>query len=103
MLKLLVPLLVVVLVIGVPVARATRRLCGRAPGTRPWLLAGAIVLIIAVALAVPHLDKAIPHSMSESPAGLIPFFGAAVGLGIIAVAAIAVIAGAILSLRPEAP
>lgn len=99
MLRFLLLLLVVAWLIGVPVARRVRRVCRRSPGYRPWVVAGATALLIGVAFAVPHLDQSIPGSMRESPAGLIPFVGAVVGLCLTAILAISAIAGAILPSR----
>ena len=93
MLKLLLVLVALILVVGVPVARAARRFCRRLPRYRPWMMAGAGALLIAVAIATPHLDSVIPNSMRESPAGLIPVLGAAVALFLIAL-----FAGSILGL-----
>jgi len=98
--RLLLVLLVVVLLLGVPVARAAGRFCRRLPRYRNWFIAGASVLLLAAAAAVPRLDRAIPDRMRESPAGLIPFLGAAAGLGVIALVSIAALVGALLSRRP---
>lgn len=97
--KLLAALVVVVLIIGAPMAGAVRRLCVRVPRYRGWLMAGAAVLLVGVGFAAPRLDNVIPQGMRESPAGLIPFFAAAAGLSVIALLALAVLAGALLSFR----
>lgn len=99
MLKLLLVLGLVILGIGIPVARAARRFCRRLPRRRPWVVAGTGALLLAVALATPHLDNVIPNSMRESPAGLIPVLGAAVALCLVALFAGSVLAGALLSYR----
>jgi drug/metabolite transporter (DMT)-like permease len=73
-----------------------RRFVERAPGSRRFLIAGAIVVLGGVALAAPRLDRIAPH-MRESPAALIPILGAALGLACAALCAIAVIVGVMLS------
>jgi drug/metabolite transporter (DMT)-like permease len=78
------------------VVRAVRRFVERAPGSRPFLLGAAVVVLAGVALAVPRLDRIAPH-MRESPAALIPILGAALGLACAAVCAIAVMVGVIRS------
>lgn len=57
-------------------------------------------MLAGVALAIPRLDRIAP-SMRESPAALIPFLGAALGLGCAALCAIAVIVGVLLSRGPD--
>lgn len=97
--RLLLVLVALMVFIGVPVARRTRRACYRSPGRVPWLIAGGVALLAGVALAVPRLDSVIPDSMRESPAGLFPVIGAVLVLSLVAVCAGAIIAGAILATR----
>jgi hypothetical protein len=100
--RLLLVLLFLMLVVGVPVARVTRRLCQRSPGYRSGVVAVAVVLLIVVAIASTQLDRVIPDSKRESPAGLFPLFGAAFVLAVVAISAFSLIAGVILSRRSTA-
>jgi hypothetical protein len=103
MTQLLLALVVAILVVGVPATRAVRRACRRSPGSRPWWVAGATALLVGVAVAAPQLDKVIPDRWRESPAGLLPYIGAAVGLGLVAVLAGAIITGVLLPAREPPP
>ena len=93
--RLLLVVLFIGVIVGVPVAQRVGRVCRRAPGARSWFIGVAIALLIAVGVAVPHLDDVIPNSMRESPAGLLPFIGAGIVLCMVAVAAVAAIVGAV--------
>src|SRR5687767_7085121 len=97
--RLLLVLLVLGLVVGVPVARVARRVSQRSPEYRSWLVAVAIVLLAVVAVAATQLDRVIPDSMRESPAGLFPVLGAVFVLAVLAISAFSLIAGVILSRR----
>lgn len=97
--RLLLVLLFLALVVGVPVARVTQKLCRRAPNYRAGLVAVAVALLMVVAIASTQLDRVIPDSMRESPAGLIPFLGAAFVVAVVAISAISLIAGVILARR----
>ena len=97
--RLLLVLLFLTLVVGVPVARMTQMVCRRAPKYRGGLVAGAVALLLVVAIASTQLDRVIPDSMRESPAGLIPFLGAAFVLAVVAISAISLVAGVILARR----
>ena len=82
--RLLLVLLFLALVVGVPVARVTQKLCRRAPRYRGGLVGTAVALLVVVAIASTQLDRVIPDSMRESPAGLIPFLGTAFVLAVLA-------------------
>jgi hypothetical protein len=81
--------------------RAVRAFSRRSPRSRPYLLVGAVATLIGVAIGIPRLDRIAPH-MRESPAALVPILGAAVGLALAALCAVAAIIGVILSRRPGA-
>jgi peptidoglycan/LPS O-acetylase OafA/YrhL len=100
--RLLLVVLVIAIIIGVPVERRVRRICRDAPGARSWFAGAATVLLIAVGIAVPHLDDVIPDRMRESPAGLLPFVGAGLVLCIVAGAAVGAIVGAVRSGQVDA-
>ena len=97
--SLLLVLLFLTLVVGVPVGRVSQRLCRRSPQYRTGLVAGAVALLAVVAIASTQLDRVIPDSMRESPAGLIPFLGTAFVLAVLAISAISLVAGVILARR----
>src|SRR5262245_28308467 len=100
MLTSLLVLAVVAVLIAIPVVRTVSAFARRSPNSRPYLITGAVAILIGVAFATPRLDRIAPH-MRESPAALFPILGAALGLGCAALCALAVIMGVILSQRPD--
>lgn len=99
--KLALVALVIAVLVAIPMVHAVRRYTQRAPASRPYLLAGAVAILIGSAFALPRLDRIIPPSMRESPAGLLPALGAMLGLGFAVLAAVAVMLGVMLSRRSD--
>jgi hypothetical protein len=99
MLKSLLVLAVVAVLLAIPIARAVRRFARRSPETRPYLIGGAVAILLGVAIATSRLDRIAPR-MRESPAALVPILGAALGLGLAALGAAAALVGVVLSTRP---
>jgi hypothetical protein len=97
-LKPLIVLVIVAVLLTIPIVRAVRLFSQRSPHSRPYLIAGAVAILIGVAFATPRLDRIAPH-MRESPAAVFPILGAAVGLGIAGLCAAGVIIGVALSHR----
>ena len=96
----LIVAIVIAVLIAIPMIRTVRRFAEGSPASRPWLVASAVAVLIGVAFAAPRLDRIAPH-MRESPAALVPILGAALGLGLAAVSAVAIITGVILSRGPD--
>jgi hypothetical protein len=74
--------------LGVTIYRSVRAACRKAPARRPWLVAAALVALGLVGGLAPSIGRLKPP-WSESPSGLLLIGVRILGLGAMAVAALA--------------